>query len=168
MRSLPRKFSVGQDRSASGCGKGKRRLVSKRIQDLVGVVELILEGVERDVAAIGSDATDEQRSIIAQVFFRARQGVYRRNAVERIRRRRDRVPSTVADKFVRQLRPHIRNTSHFDDTLAEWLGEQSRTLYYAMKKMRVDDDDLSLIEKLTRRIEALQPLFVSSTDSEAI
>jgi len=73
----------------------------------------------------------------------------RRIAVETVARKRNVTSSTVADKFVRQLRPHVQGTADFDRLLEAHLQKSSadlRGVLFAHANGR--DDELRIIETL--------------------
>src|ERR1700722_9074683 len=75
--------------------------MSRRISDILEILTEVSDGFDSEIA-----------TNIANLRVQAANSVARRREVN-IR--------SVADKYIRQLRPRIKTTDEFDDLLAKWL-----------------------------------------------
>lgn len=69
----------------------------------------------------------------------------RREACNVVGERRHILPTTVSDKFRRQLSPQIRGTQDFDRAITEWLRKQPNQLRSALDAHAVSDRDRNRI-----------------------
>lgn len=95
-----------------------------------------------------SQRIDEILEVLAEVArLRAHGGAGRSatqlrfDACNVVAKQRGILPSTVSDKFRRQLIPQIRDTRDFDCALTEWLRKQPSRLHSALDAHAVSDHD---------------------------
>ena len=94
--------------------------MSKRIEQIVEVIEEVRKEF-RSVKDMRIDAV----AVVAD-----------RRGIER---------PTVADKYIRQLRPDIKRTADFDKRLEDYLVHDSDELRNILLKNRIDSEDVELI-----------------------
>lgn len=69
----------------------------------------------------------------------------RRDAIKRIAQKRKVEPNTIADAYLRRLRPFIKNTAAFDVLIEQWLSKKSNSLKNRLFSACIDDEDPVLI-----------------------
>lgn len=108
--------------------------MSKRIEHLVEVIEEIFDERERSSSFVYDFAE------------------LRRGAVSAVAERHQVDERTVADKFIRQLRPQISSTAEFDHAVKEAVRGAPDQLLEALRVNLVDGGDAQLILQLSRRL----------------
>jgi predicted HNH restriction endonuclease len=68
-------------------------------------------------------------------------------ALGRVAHRRSILPTTVSNKFRRELRPAINGTSGFDRALFEWLDSRATKLQLALEQNATRSDDFARIRE---------------------
>lgn len=77
----------------------------------------------------------------------------RQDALYDVARRRSIDPTTVSNKFRRELRPHINNTGEFDKLLIDWLKNNSDELQHALEAGMNHSDAAKIRQFFERTIE---------------
>ena len=109
---------------------GKEMHVSSRVEHVLEIL--------REVTRECGDVNRVSRAEIKHL---------RLQAVDRIADRRGIAGATVADAYIRQLRPDVANTADFDRLLEAWLETGSARLQHVLKRHAVDTADEKRIEQ---------------------
>ena len=84
----------------------------------------------------------------------------RKKAVQRVATKRQITQNSVADKYIRQLKPHIQKTDDFDKFLSSWLVKGDDKIQQILLTRTVTQNDKDYINKFFDNLPIMIPKLV--------
>lgn len=81
----------------------------------------------------------------------------RKTAVHQVATRRNITQNSVADKYIRQLKPHIQKTDDFDKFLSSWLVKGDDKIQQILLTRTVTQEDKDYINKFFDNLPVMSP-----------